>query len=87
MDYGENFSPIARMEGVRTLIAYAAYKGFKVYRMDVKSIFLNKILEAEVYIEQLEGFVADNIKDMVCVRIFLKARFTQDQRRKITSTQ
>ena len=31
LDYGETFSPIARMEGVRTLLTYATYKGFKVY--------------------------------------------------------
>ena len=65
LDYGETFFPIARMEGVRTLLAYAAHKGFKVYQMDVKSIFLNGILEEEVYIEQPKGFVDDN-KDMVC---------------------
>ena len=34
--------------------------------MDLKSTFLNGILEEEVYIEQLEGFVDDNKKDMVC---------------------
>ena len=44
-DQTETFSPVARMEGVRTLLAYAAYKGFKVYQMDVKSRFLNGILE------------------------------------------
>ena len=33
--------------------------------MDVKSTFLNNILEEKVYIEQLEGFVDDNNKDMV----------------------
>ena len=53
------------MEGVRTLLAYASYKGFKVYQMDVKSTFLNGIIEEEVYIEQPEGFVDDNNKDMV----------------------
>ena len=52
LDYGETFAPVAKMEGVRTLLAYAAYKGFKVYQMDVKSTFLNGILEEEVYIEQ-----------------------------------
>ena len=53
------------MEGVRTLLAYAAYKGFKFYEMDVKSAFLNGILEEEVYIEKLEGFVDKNNKDKV----------------------
>ena len=36
LDYGETFSPIARLEGVITLLAYASHKGFKVYQMDVK---------------------------------------------------
>ena len=51
IDYGETFSPLARLEEVRILLAYAAHKGFKVYQMDVKSAFLNGILEEEVYIE------------------------------------
>ena len=54
------------MEGVMTLLSYATYKGFKVYQMDVKSTFLNGILEEEVYIEQLERFVDENNKDKVC---------------------
>ena len=65
LDYGETFAPIERMEGVRTLLAYVSYKGFKVYKMDVKSTFLNSVLEEEVYIEQLEGFVDENNKDKV----------------------
>ena len=65
IDYGETFSPVARIEGVRTLLAYATHKGFKVYHMDVKSAFLNGILDEEVYIEQLEGFVDPNKRDMV----------------------
>ena len=66
LDYGENFSLVARMEGVRTLLAYTAYKGFKVYQMNVKSAFLNGILEEEVYIEKPEEFVDENNKDKVC---------------------
>ena len=65
IDYGETFTPVTRMEGVRTLLAYSAYKGFKVYQMDVKSTFLNVIFEEEVYIEQLEKFVHVNNKNMV----------------------
>ena len=57
IDYGETFSLVTRLEGVRTLLAYAAHKGFKVYQMDVKYAFLNGILDEEVYIEQPKGFI------------------------------
>src|SRR5271154_4365991 len=66
IDYGETFAPVARLEGVRILLAYAAYKGFKLYQIDVKSAFLNGILEKEVYIEQPEGFVNPDKRNMVC---------------------
>ena len=54
IDHGETFSLAARLEGVRTLLAYSAHRGFKVYQMDVKSTFLNGILDEEVYIENLK---------------------------------
>ena len=42
IDYGEIFSLIARLEGVTTLLAYVAHKGFKVYQIDVKFAFPSK---------------------------------------------
>ena len=66
IDYGETFAPVSRLEGVRTLLSYATYKGFKVYQMDVKFAFLNGMLEEEVYIEQPEDFVDVNNKNMIC---------------------
>ena len=45
LDYGETFSLVGRMKGVRTLLANDAYKGFKVYQTEIKSAFLNGILE------------------------------------------
>ena len=65
INYGETFALVARLEGVKTLLVYAAHKGFKVYQMDVKSTFLNDILDEEVYIEQPEGFVDPYKRDMV----------------------
>ena len=44
----KRLSLVARLEGVITLLAYSYYEGFKVYQMDVKSIFLNGILEEEL---------------------------------------
>ena len=54
------------MEGVRTLLSYSTYKGFKVYQTDVKSTFMNDLLEEEVYIEQLAKKIDPKNKNMVC---------------------
>nr|GEZ58442.1 Gag-Pol polyprotein [Tanacetum cinerariifolium] len=51
---GEMF---ARLEAVRLFIAYAAYKSFTVYQMDVKTTFLYGPLKEEVYVNQPDGFV------------------------------
>jgi hypothetical protein len=66
IDFEETFSPVARMEAIRLLLAYACSKNIKVYQMDVKSSFLNGELEEEVYIEQLEGFQLSEKTDYVC---------------------
>ena len=41
IDYDETFAPMARIEAIRMLIAFAALMEFKLYQMDVKSAFLN----------------------------------------------
>ena len=39
-DYNETFAPVARIEAIRLFLAYASFKGIKVYQLDVKSAFL-----------------------------------------------
>ena len=56
IDFDESFSPVARLEAIRIFLAYAAYKNFKVYQMDVKSAFLSGLLNEDVYVEQPLGF-------------------------------
>jgi hypothetical protein len=36
LDFGETYAPVARLESIRILLAYATYHGFKLYQMDVK---------------------------------------------------
>ena len=60
IDYDETFAPVARIEAIRIFLAYAAHKNMTVYQMDVKSAFLNGILQEEVYVSQLEGFEDGN---------------------------
>jgi hypothetical protein len=56
LDFDETYAPVARLESIRILLAYATYHGFKLYHMDVKSVFLNGPIKEEVYVEQPPGF-------------------------------
>ena len=57
VDFDEKFAPIARLESIRILLAIASHLNFKLYQMDVKSAFLNEMLQEEVYVEQPKGFI------------------------------
>ena len=56
VDFGETFAPVARLESIRILLAFASHHGFKLQQMDVKSAFLNGPLHEEVYVKQPLGF-------------------------------
>jgi hypothetical protein len=56
LDFDETYAPVARLESIHILLAYATYHGFKLYQMDVKSAFLNGPIKEEVYVEQPPGF-------------------------------
>jgi hypothetical protein len=56
LDFVETFAPVARLEAIRILLAFAAFKGFKLYQMDVKNAFLNGVIQEEVYVRQPPGF-------------------------------
>nr|GEV18671.1 putative ribonuclease H-like domain-containing protein [Tanacetum cinerariifolium] len=47
IDYDEVLAPVVRIEAIRLLLAYASFKDFVVYQMDVKSAFLYGMIEEE----------------------------------------
>jgi hypothetical protein len=57
IDYDKVFTPVARLDLVRLLIALTAHEGWEVHHMDAKSAFLNGDLLEEVYVEQPAGFI------------------------------
>ncbi|WVZ76533.1 hypothetical protein U9M48_024502 [Paspalum notatum var. saurae] len=63
IDYEESFAPVARLEAIRILLAFAASKGFKLQQMDVKSAFLNGFIEKDVYVRQPSGFESARFLD------------------------
>lgn len=50
IDFNETFAPVARLDTIRTLIWLTAQKSWKLYQLDVKSAFLNDVLQDEVYV-------------------------------------
>ena len=59
LDFGETYAPVARLEAIRILLAYACAHNIKLYQMDVKSAFLNGYINELVYVEQPLGFEDD----------------------------
>jgi hypothetical protein len=51
LDFRETYAPVARLETIRILLAYACTHNIKLYQMDVKSVFLNCYINREVYVE------------------------------------
>ncbi|GJW32201.1 putative ribonuclease H-like domain-containing protein [Tanacetum coccineum] len=65
IDYDEVFAPVAKIEAIRLLLAYASFKDFVVYQMDVKSAFLYGKIKEDVYVCQPPGFEDPEFPDRV----------------------
>jgi hypothetical protein len=65
LDFEETFAPVARLESIRILLAYAANHSFRLFQMDMKSGFLNGPIKEKVYVEQPPSFEDDRYPDHV----------------------
>ncbi|GJT93647.1 retrovirus-related pol polyprotein from transposon TNT 1-94, partial [Tanacetum coccineum] len=63
--YDEVFAHVVRIEAIRLFLAYASFKDFVVYQMDVKSVFLYGKIEEEVYVCQPPRFKDLDFPDRV----------------------
>jgi hypothetical protein len=66
IDYEETFSHVPRYTLIRTVISITSKIKWKLHQMDVKTTFLNGVIEEEVYIEQPQGFEVEDRKTHVC---------------------
>ncbi|GKB12873.1 retrotransposon protein, putative, ty1-copia subclass, partial [Tanacetum coccineum] len=57
VDYEKTFSPVADIRAIRILISITAFYDFEIWKMDVKTAFLNGYLDEDIYMVQPEGFV------------------------------
>jgi hypothetical protein len=60
IDFRKTFAPVAHLETIRILLTFATSKRFKLYQINVKSDFLNCVIQEEVFVRQPSGF--DNSK-------------------------
>ena len=66
VDYEETFSPIAMLKSIRILLSIATCLDYEVWKMDVKTDFLNGYLEESIYMMQPKCFVAKGQQQKVC---------------------
>jgi hypothetical protein len=66
VDYEETFSPVARYTSIRAVVSLFSIMGWRIHQMDVKTTFLNGVIEEEVYIEQPHGFEVHGRESHVC---------------------
>lgn len=67
IDYDEVFSPVARYETIRALLACAVNEEMHVHQMDVISAYVQGYLSEEIYMTQPEYFIRDGDNDKVCL--------------------
>ena len=53
------------MESIRCLLALACHLKFKLYQMDIKATFFNRIHKEDVYIAQPKRFIDPHFPDHV----------------------
>jgi hypothetical protein len=57
IDCEDTFTPVAKLNTIRVLIALATKYIWKIHQLDIKFAFLNGDLKEEVYLTQPEGFI------------------------------
>ena len=66
IDYAEIFSPVVKLTSIRILLSIVASENLHLEQMDVKTAFLHRDVDKEIYMQQLEGFVVPGKEHMVC---------------------
>ncbi|GKB64493.1 retrotransposon protein, putative, ty1-copia subclass [Tanacetum coccineum] len=56
IDYEETFSRVAKIKSIRIMPTIVAFHDYEIWKMDIKTAFLNEKLTEDVFMAQPEGF-------------------------------
>ena len=62
IDFGDIFSPVAKVTSIRLLLSIAGAFDFEVEQMDVKIKIFHEGLEEEIYMKRRQGFAVKGKK-------------------------
>jgi hypothetical protein len=71
LDFGETYAPVARLESIRILLAYATYHGFKLYQMDVKSAFCKENGPRAIWLIEFWCLMINTTCGLICLLVFI----------------
>ena len=66
INYEETFAPVARYTSIKSVLALAIVMKWRIHQMDVKTSFLNGVVEEEVYVGKSLGFETHDRESHVC---------------------
>ena len=64
-NYEETFSPLAILKSIRILLSIVAAVDYEIWKIDVKTTFLNGYLDESIYMMQPEGFIVEGQEQKV----------------------
>ena len=80
VDFNETFAPVAEFITIKCILALRAAVNWEIHQMNVETMFLNGLLEMEIYMNQPEDFVQEERKRTVCKVKKAKYRVKQSPR-------
>ena len=66
VDFNETFAPVVSLIIIGCILALGTAMNWKIHQMDVKTTFLNGVLDVDIYMNQLEDFVQEGKEYLVC---------------------
>lgn len=66
LDYTETFAPVVKWNTLRSVVALAGHRGWKIFHLDVKTAFLNGIIEEDIFVSPPPEFSSQLRSNQAC---------------------